>query len=495
MNPSHVIASAAKQSQSGFSLLEVSVAMMVVAAVTLGYLYNQSRQSAVSLARTQAGYYQVVSAAVSQYMASNYSSLKGKSDACSVVPLITDSSAPPTFSGCGIDVVLVSGATSSVKPIANGLQPSLSELTQAGYLPANFSNGFLWPTAQVMKTNASDFAASEFRVQIQRWCNSAVSNASNSCDAPDLRSLVYNAQPFAKESSSGFISFSRLDKLFEARNFLGANGLVAYDYAFKNDGVLYSEGDKFKLPNPLRFTSGSPSGVGLEGVLALQSLYQIAKGTTPVDPPTPPPPPPPIDDRVVKALPFSECDPITHANTVAYASDGSSRVAPVPDMSYEPAKCLYNPKVSRPTDYVHFPVFQGSAMTCRRNDVGTNYTPNCKLPAAWRTCVTALEHFDVSPKDRPYSDQQWVRRKAHDDLSKKSFCWQPVVESYFGFNGNIDYVYGTTRTVNGVQIPAREYTPWDVKTMTDTIRSSSRSNSELETFEQIWLKPVTELKR
>ena len=113
-------ASPVKQSQTGFSLLEVSVAMMVVAAVTLGYLYNQSRQSAVSLARTQAGYYQVVSAAVSQYMASNYSSLKGKSDACSVVPLITDSSAPPTFSGCGIDVVLVSGATSSVKPIANG---------------------------------------------------------------------------------------------------------------------------------------------------------------------------------------------------------------------------------------------------------------------------------------------------------------------------------------------------------------------------------------
>ena len=61
-----VIASAAKPSQSGFSLLEISVALMLLAAVTLGYLYNQSRQSAVSLARTQAGYYQVVSAAVSQ---------------------------------------------------------------------------------------------------------------------------------------------------------------------------------------------------------------------------------------------------------------------------------------------------------------------------------------------------------------------------------------------------------------------------------------------
>lgn len=35
----------AKQSQSGFSLLEISVALMLLAAVTLGYLYNQSRQS------------------------------------------------------------------------------------------------------------------------------------------------------------------------------------------------------------------------------------------------------------------------------------------------------------------------------------------------------------------------------------------------------------------------------------------------------------------
>jgi hypothetical protein len=254
--------------------------------------------------------------------------------------------------------------------------------------------------------------------------------------------LVYNAQPFAKESSSGFIGLTRLDKLFEARNFLGAKGLVAYDYALKNDGLLYSEGDKFKLPNPLRFTSGSQSGMGLEGVLALQDLYQTSKGTTPVDPPPPPPPPPPpIDDRVVKALPFSECDPNTHANTVAYASEGISRVAPVPDDRWwDSSTTTCNNSNGFPIEYIHFPVFQGSALTCRKNDTAINYSKYCVPPKNWRTCVTAVERWDQISSEKPYSDQTWVRYKGRDDLSKKPYCWQPVMESYFGYNGP-DYIF------------------------------------------------------
>jgi prepilin-type N-terminal cleavage/methylation domain-containing protein len=447
-----IMASAAKQTQTGFSLLEISVALMLLAAVTLGYLYNRSHQSAVSLARTQAGYYQMVSAAVSQYMTSNYNSLKTKDNTCSVVPLTTDSSAPPTFSACNIDVVLVSGTTSSVKSIANGMQPSLSELSQAGYLPANFSNGFLWPTAQVMKTNGTDFAAPELRVQIQRWCNGEVSSASNICDLPELRSLVYNAQPFAQESTSGVIDLTRMDKLLEARSYLGAYGLIAYDHILRKDGDLYSEGDKFKLPNPLRFSSGSQAGLGLEGVLALQGRYQWAQGVAPVDPPTPPPPP--IDDRVVKALPFSECDPKTDAQTVAYASLGVSRVAPVPDINFSDGMkyCKYINSYS--IDYVHFPTFQGSAMTCRRNEPATNYMANCPPPPEWRTCVTALK---VPNTTTPYPSRPWVRREAHDP-SKKEYCWQPVTESYFGRNGRDYYDYSPS------------YSVWDIKEIFDKAR-------------------------
>lgn len=480
--PPTIMANATKHPPTGFSLLEISVALMLLAAVTLGYLYNQSRQSAVSLARTQAGYYQVVSAAVSQYMASNYNNLKGKSPACSVVPLITDSSAPPTFSGCKVDVVLVSGATSSVKSIANGLQPSLSELTQAGYLPNHFSNGFLWPTTQVMKTNASDFAASEFRVQIQRWCNGAVSSASNTCDSPELRSLVYNAQPFAQESSSGFNGLTRLDKLLEARSYLGANGLIAYDYTLRKDGDLYSEGDKFKLANPLRFSSGSQAG--LEGVLALQGRYQWAQGVAPVDPITPPSPLPPIDNRVVAALPFSECDPKTDAQTVAYASLGVSRVAPVPDIDWSEGikNCTYVNQYSK--DYVHFPTFQGSAMTCRRNEPANNYIANCPPPPEWRTCVTAMKNTSLAMPF--YQSRPWVRRQAYDP-SKKEYCWQPVTETYFGRNGD-DYTY-LPEASSGNSADERPYKIWDIKDIFDKNRNYAFSRDG-----PLWLKNISQLK-
>ena len=117
-----VIASEAKQ--SGFGLLELMLAAMIAAGITLGYLYNQSRQSAINQAQSQAGYYQMVSDAVAKYMAINYDQLKAisKPQTCSEPQLFTDATAAPAPTGCGIQSEFLSGSASS--PVAKGLQPT-----------------------------------------------------------------------------------------------------------------------------------------------------------------------------------------------------------------------------------------------------------------------------------------------------------------------------------------------------------------------------------
>ena len=100
----HTSATAFRGHQSGFGLLELMLATMIAAGITLGYLYNQSRQSAIHQAQSQAGYYQMVSDAVAKYMANNYDQLKAitKPQTCSAPPLFTDATAAVAPTGCGI---------------------------------------------------------------------------------------------------------------------------------------------------------------------------------------------------------------------------------------------------------------------------------------------------------------------------------------------------------------------------------------------------------
>ena len=407
----------APRDDDGFGLLELMLAAMIAAGITLGYLYNQSRQSAISQAQSQAGYYQMVSDAVAKYMANNYDQLKAitKPQTCSEPRLFTeatdatDATAP---TGCGIQALFLSGSASS--PVANGLQPTLTDLKTTGYLDANFSNSFLWPTQLTMYaasgvSTGSSYAAPEYRVQIQAWCNGAAPSTDTVCDKPVLHSLVYNAQPFAANTTNSFINFSRLDKLLQARTTLGANAFISYDWALQKDKLIYSEGNKNQLPNLLKFTSGSDLGIGLEGVLALQATYMPSQVS--ISPaPTPPEP------KVMGAAPFSKCDPQT--DKLAFAAYTVARV--VPSNFYTNGVCEIK-GIYRPYDIYsgfRYPAYAGAALTCQPNTRATSHVAECPPPEDWPMCTTrAVDALVRAPK------------KDGDDADKP-WCWQPVTEDF-----------------------------------------------------------------
>ena len=448
MKSSFVNASAAKQ--PGFGMLELMLAAMIAAGITLGYLYNQSRQSAISQAQSQAGYYQMVSDAVAKYMANNYEELtvifKTRRNDCSNLQLVTDtvaSTAPTAPTDCRMRAAYFSGV--NTKHVANGMQPTLAELKETGYLDANFSNSFLWST-QLTMYDASDvqsgstYAAPEYRVQIQAWCKGAASTSYTYCSDPVLTSLVYNAQPFAANTDNSFINFSRLDRLMQARTALGANAFISYDWALKKDAFLYSDGNKSQVLNPLKFSSGSEAGVGVEGVLALQAQVTSSSQTTSSRPP--PAPIPEIAD-LPGAKPYSECDPTK--DTFAFANQENSRVVPLGVIDTTTTNRLCRRETSQGnTPYYAYVVPSGQALACKPNLKAVSYlysTHVCPIPDNWKTCVTSINNGSSG-----YTDPQYSYITISPADGNQAYCWQPSPDIYrvplttqYGFVKNIEW--------------------------------------------------------
>jgi hypothetical protein len=321
----------------------------------------------------------------------------------------------------------------------------LTELKTTGYLDANFSNSFLWPTQLTMyaasgvKTGSSH-AAPEYRVQIQAWCNGAAPSTDKVCDKPVLHSLVYNAQPFAANTDNSFINFTRLDKLLQARTALGANAFISYDWALQKDKLIYSDGNKNQLPNLLKVTSGSDSGIGVEGVLAVQGWFTPSSQTAAnKQSPTTTSTPTTTALTLPNKVPFSECDPAT--DTVAVASMTAARVAPITDRIRFPTSLTCNDvdrRVHRINNYKSvlqnyvspyehwYVAIKGAALSCKLNTTAENYSykGRCQPPEGWRQCVTQREKNVTTP----FPGYPWVKYRPIDDLNTKKYCWQAVKE-------------------------------------------------------------------
>jgi len=286
---STVIASETRQSprrfaprdNAGFTLLELLIGIVLFGVLSIGYYRDQRIETDISWAGVQAQRYQLVSTALGRFMSDNYSSIKALPPICSTVVYAANQPKPTVdVSTCS----LTTSATSSV--VSNGMQPLVSELIDSGYLSNTFEASFVWPgLGLVYQSYAGSFDPSKtdyplapftYASLIQAMCNSIPVSASNACTTPELRSLVFNSQPFAENPN--YFGMRRTEGLSLMRETLGAKALMSYDDAMQTDGQLFGLGNKFFLDNPLvRHDNSASAGATFKGVAAIFALQNNYK--------------------------------------------------------------------------------------------------------------------------------------------------------------------------------------------------------------------------
>jgi prepilin-type N-terminal cleavage/methylation domain-containing protein len=271
----------APRDNAGFTLLELLIGIVLFGVLSIGYYRDQRIETDISWAGVQAQRYQQVSTALGRFMSDNYSSIKALPHNCSTVVYAANQPKPTVdVSTCS----LTTSATSSV--VSNGMQPLVSELIESGYLSNTFEASFVWPgLGLVYQSYAGSFDPSKtdyplapftYASLIQAMCNSKPVSDANTCTTPELRSLVFNSQPFAENPN--YFGMRRTERLSWMRESLGSKALMSYDDAMQTEGQLYGLGNKFFLDNPLvRHDNSASSGSTFKGVAAIFALQNNYK--------------------------------------------------------------------------------------------------------------------------------------------------------------------------------------------------------------------------
>ena len=260
--------------------------------VSLGYLYNQNRETEFNNAKAQAGYFLTVNDAVGKYMLSFYDDLKTIPAICSTVRLTAGDTPAPTSTSCKF----TTGSASSVNNPANVMQPTVAELQNLGMLDKSFQDSFLWPTLSTVNspyantcdptkspcTTTANAAPAVYATRIEKWCDGVLVTAANNlkCDMPQLKSLTFNAQPFADADIGSFFKMARFEKLNTAISSMGGDGFMSLELILDSEGKgkLYGVGGKTSLDNPILYINAkdsSLSGRGIAGIMAVQNAAEV----------------------------------------------------------------------------------------------------------------------------------------------------------------------------------------------------------------------------
>jgi hypothetical protein len=248
--------------------------MFLAAMLSIGYLYNQTRDQSLSNAKTQAGYYLKVSDAVGVYMQTFYNDLKDIPAECSVVRLAEGDK--PTAMNNSVNCKFTTGsATESLSP-ANAMQPTIGDLQKLNLLDKSFQDAFLWPTLSTV-SNPTEVVTPSYATRIQKWCLGQLLGVGASCaDAVQLKSLTFNTQPFENQSTGSFFSLARHEKMSAAIAAMGGDGLMSLESVMDTEarGKLYGVGNKISADHPIIYNKPSDAknnGKGIAGTLAVQN--------------------------------------------------------------------------------------------------------------------------------------------------------------------------------------------------------------------------------
>ena len=97
---------------------------------------------------------------------------------------------------------------------------------------------------------------------------------------PQLKSLTFNAQPFADADIGSFFKMARFEKLNTAISSMGGDGFMSLELALDSEGKgkLYGVGGKTSLDNPILYINAkdsSLSGRGIAGIMAVQNAAEV----------------------------------------------------------------------------------------------------------------------------------------------------------------------------------------------------------------------------
>ncbi len=266
MGSHHRACSGRRQRHSGFTLMELTVAMAVATGLAIVIMSINMANTESMRSGFVAQQYRMLSQAVAAYMGRHHAALAALPAECANVVL--HASIVPTAPAVACQLSGLAGTT-----VANGLQPTAAELIALNLLERSFSSHTLLPTRNTMQTASGGNATANLAVQITKLCGTTVGCTSGY----RLQGLVFNQQPYDFERTT-FRSSTVRENLSEAFMAMGGGAAVALASSSTEVAELVGYKNLFQITNPLQSNAG-----GVPGVLAMRSDFSSLTGVVTSD--------------------------------------------------------------------------------------------------------------------------------------------------------------------------------------------------------------------
>ena len=266
MGSLHTCGMGLRQRQSGFNLVELTVAMVVATGLAMVLMSLNMSTTENMRSGFVAQQYRMLSQAVAAYMGRHHAALVALPSECATVLWHADKAPTAPAVSCQLSGL---GATA----VANGLQPTAGELIALNFLESSFSSQTLLPTRPIMRNASGSLGPAKLSVQITKQCGSTPHCTSGY----RLQGMVFNQQPYDFERSIQRGATVR-DNMYDAFAAMGGGAAVALASSSAEVAELAGYKSLFKITNPLQSSSG-----GVPGVLAMRSDFNNLTGVTSSD--------------------------------------------------------------------------------------------------------------------------------------------------------------------------------------------------------------------